>query len=126
MFTLYGPCDVITAQGLQISAYNMVSVHQLVQVVTVYICLSVFLTSLVYNIFLYNILCNVHSDTVESETLVRNIKVISEAVARHVFNMSAQTSSEVFTSGLVCIQPACAMYITTGLGRAMLLASFHG
>ena len=41
------------------------------------------------------------SDNLDSTSLSRNIKVVAEALARHIFNLSAVGDVEIFDEGLV-------------------------
>ncbi len=40
-------------------------------------------------------------DTVDTNILTRNTKIIAEALARYIFNLSSESSSEIFAEGLV-------------------------
>ena len=39
--------------------------------------------------------------SVESTAVAKSVKVVSEALARHIFNLSSTGSFEIFTEGLV-------------------------
>ena len=42
-------------------------------------------------------------DSVDTKVLVSNIKILAESLARHVFNLSSDEPTEVFSDGLVMI-----------------------
>ena len=43
------------------------------------------------------------STNIDSAVLARNVKILAEGLARHIFNLSSIGRLEIFNEGLVCI-----------------------